>query len=50
MLVNHTWWLLGHCVGLNVCVCGFERDRVLTPILPFLGSDDEHDVNSTILN
>ena len=42
-------WLLGHCVGLNVCSCGFKRDGVFTPLLPFLGPDDEPNVDSLIL-
>ena len=38
------------CVGLNVHNCGFERDGVLTPLLPFLGLDDEPGVDSPILH
>ncbi|KAG5040096.1 hypothetical protein JHK82_012237 [Glycine max] len=33
-------------VGLNVRICGSERDVVLTPLLPFSGSDDGPDATS----
>lgn len=38
------------CVGLNIRVSSSKREGVHTPLLPFLGPNDELDVASPILH
>ena len=42
--------ILGYVWNLIFVCCGYQRNKVLTPLLPFSGSDVDHAVESPILH